>query len=378
VALAFLAACGGGTPGGPEAVSGDPASNLDRDDAGRLRMTLLAHLDAASLASQPVHAHHDEPIVVDGAFSGAGNWGYTAPDGRRFALTGISAGLSIVEVTDPSRPHNVGLIEGPANQWREVKTYGHYAYVSTEALHGIDIVDLSDPGFPRLVRTWTRTLRSAHTLAVDAERGLLYVNGAEGRTGGMRVLDIGRNPEDPREVGRWDGFYVHDSYARGDVLYASAIYDGFLALLDVRDPAQIREITRFATGGRFTHNSWLTRDGRYLFTTDERDGFPLEGWDLLNPMAPRKVSQYLARATSIAHNVMTDGDRLLVAHYTEGVHLLDVSNPEQPRLLGYYDTFTGSSGGYRGVWGAYVFPGTNLILASDINNGLFVLRYDGP
>jgi hypothetical protein len=75
---------------------------------------------------------------------------------------------------------------------------------------------------------------------------------------------------------------------------------------------------------------------------------------------------------------MTDGDRLLVAHYTEGVHLLDVCNPEQPRLLGYYDTFTGSSGGYRGVWGAYVFPGTNLILASDINNGLFVLRYDGP
>jgi hypothetical protein len=38
--------------------------------------------------------------------------------------------------------------------------------------------------------------------------------------------------------------------------------------------------------------------------------------------------------------VLIDGDRLLIAHYTEGVHLLDVRNPERPLRLGSYDTFT--------------------------------------
>ena len=37
---------------------------------------------------------------------------------------------------------------------------------------------------------------------------------------------------------------------------------------------------------------------------------------------------------------MVDGDRLLVSHYTEGVHLLDIRDPEHPAVLGYYDTFT--------------------------------------
>jgi len=370
-ALAALAlvACGTSTAPAPIAsATPTPAPS------GSLNMTLYAHVDLQALTAG-VHADHDEPVEVEGGVSGSGNWGYTTPDGRRFALTGTSAGLSIVEVTDPVRPKSKALIEGPASSWREVRTYGPYAYVSTEAKHGIDIVDLTDPDHPVKVRTWDRTVSSAHTLTVDAERGLLYVNGANGRTGGMHVLDIGRDPEDPREIGAFYDYYVHDAYARGSVLYVSDIYDGFEALLDVSDPSRIREITRFPTSGRVTHNSWLTRDGRYLFTTDERSGAPLEGWDLIEPMAPRKVSQYIAAPGTIPHNVMIDGDRMVVSHYTEGVHLLDVRDPERPALLGSYDTYDGTSTGFNGAWGAYIFPASNLIVVSDINGGLFVVGY---
>ena len=146
----------------------------------------------------------------------------------------------------------------------------------------------------------------------------------------------------------------------------------------MRDPARIREITRFATGGRFTHNAWLTNDGRYLFTTDEVPGRPLEGWDLRDPFAPRKVTEFIAAPGSIPHNVLIDGSRLLVSHYTEGVQLLDIANPEQPRRLGFYDTYPGGPGGFNGAWGAYIFPGSNLIVVSDINGGLFVVQYTGP
>jgi choice-of-anchor B domain-containing protein len=375
-------ACGSGDPTDPSAAPPAAAGPAE----ARENMVLLAHLDLATLASV-VHASHDEVVEVEGAVSGAGNWGYTSPDGRRFALTGTSAGLSIVEVTDPRRPVNLGLVPGAASPWREVKTYGSYAYVATEARSGMDIVDLAVPEHPHKVRTWNRTFSSAHTLWVDAERGLLFANGTAGPEdqgsggagqNGMRVLQLEPDPEDPREVGAFQDFYVHDAYSRGDLMFASAIYDGFLAVLDVSDPGRIRELTRFSTGGRFTHNSWPTRDGRYLFTTDERPGRPLEGWDLLDLRAPRKVSEYIGSPGTIPHNVMVDGDRLLVAHYTEGVHLLDVSDPERPRVMGRYDTYTGASTGFNGSWGAYIFPGSDLIVASDINGGLFVIQYVGP
>lgn len=327
-------------------------------------MTLLSHLTLAQL-SQGGPA----------AASAAGNWGYTAPGGRRFALTGLSTGTSIVEVTNPSVPRSVAFIEGPVSQWREIKTYKTFVYVTTEARgYGMDIIDMSDPDRPRKAQTYNRTFGNAHTLWVDEERGLLFANGT---SFGMRVLDLEPNPADPREVGAFTSYYLHDSYVRGDVLYGSAINNGFLALLDVSDPEDIREITRFTTGGQFTHNAWLSRDGRYVFTTDERLNRPVEFWDIADPARPRKVAEYIGATNSIPHNVMVDGDRLLIAHYTEGVHLVDIRDPERPAALGFLDTFNAppcASFPFCGVWGAYIFPGSDLIVASDIQGGLFVIR----
>lgn len=371
VAFALVAwGCGGGDPAGPNADAAGPA---------RLNMSLASHLDLGTL-SAAARVEHDEPLVITGAVSGSGNWGYTSPQGRRFALTGTSAGLSIVEVTDPQHARPVALVAGEASQWREVKTYRNYAYVTTEAKTGLDIVDLSDVDHPRKVRTWNRTFKSAHTLWVDEKRDLLFANGTgldQGNQNGMRVLSLKPDPENPREVGSFDDYYIHDSFTRGNTLYASAIYDGFESLLDVSDPTRIREITRFYTGGRFTHSSAMTRDGRHLFTTDERAGRPLEGWDISDPISPRKAAEFIARPGTIPHNVMVDGDRLLVSHYTEGVYLLDIRDPARPQVMGYYDTLESPATGFQGAWGAYIFPGSNTIVVSDINGGLFVVTYTG-
>ena len=205
-------------------------------------------------------------------------------------------------------------------------------------------------------------------------RGLAYVNGTQS---GMHVLDLAANPMDPPEVGRFTDYYVHDAYARGNRLYVAAIQNGFLSILDVSRPESIHEITRFTTGGAFTHNAWLTSDGRHLFTTDERSGAPIEGWNL-DTAPPAKVSQYIGAPGTIPHNVVIDGDRLVLAHYTEGVHMLDVRDPARPRVLGRYDTYLGNSQGFAGAWAAYIFPGTNLIVVDDINGGLFVVEYTGP
>jgi choice-of-anchor B domain-containing protein len=330
-----------------------------------MNMRLLSRMDMATLSGSP-------------GSTGAGNWGYTTRDGRRFALTGVSVGTAIVEVTDPARPRRVALIPGATSAWREIRTYGDYVYVTTETASGMDIISMRDPDRPEKVQTWNKTFVRAHSLWIDTDRGLLFANGTNGPTGGMRILDVAADPADPDEVGAFTDFYVHDSYSRGDMLFAAAINNGFVGVLDVSNPRRVREITRFPTGGAFTHNAWVTRDGRYLFTTDERTGRPIEGWDITDVRSPRKVSEFTANPAAIAHNVLIDGDRLLLAHYTEGVYLLDVRNPERPAVMGFYDTFTGPSAGFAGTWGAYVFPGSNLIVASDMTGGLFVLEYTGP
>jgi choice-of-anchor B domain-containing protein len=358
LAASLAAACGSDS-------SSTPTDQPTPSTASAVNMVLRARMDLAALSGGQQ------------GVTGAGNYGYTHRDGRRFALTGTSVGTSIVEVTDPRNPRNIALIPGPTSSWREIRTFGEYVYVTTEAQHGLDIISMRNPDRPEKIQTWSRTFRSAHSLWIDTDRRLLFANGANGRTGGMRILDLS-NPEDPEELASWTGFYVHDSYTRGTTLYA--INDGFLGVLDVSNPADPFEVTRFFTGGRFTHNAWLTRDARYLFTTDERQGRPLEGWDMSNPMVPRKVSEYIASPNSIPHNVLIDGDRMLVAHYTEGVHLLDIRNPERLAVLGSYDTFTDatcSSFPFCGNWGSYIFPGSNLIVASDMQGGLFVIEYTG-
>ena len=372
--LASLTACGSTGDSRPL----DPSPPSPGASGSSLNMVLHAHMDLNQLS---LPASGEYQALAPLASSAAGNWGYTSPDGRRFALTGLSDGLSIVEVTDPRSPRRIAHVPGAASRWREVRTYHGYVYVTTEARVGLDIIDMRNPSQPRKVRSWSETFASAHSLWIDDDRGLLYAHGTRNASGvatGMQVLALEPDPENPRAVGSFGDFYVHDSYGRGNVLYAAAINAGILALLDVSDVGRIRAISFLNTGGRFTHNAWLTDDGRYLFTTDEVAGRPLEGWDLRDPLAPRKVTEFIAAPGSIPHNVLVDGNRLVVAHYTEGVQLLDIANPELPRRIGFYDTYPGGPGGFNGAWGAYIFPGSNLIVVSDINGGLFVIEYNGP
>jgi choice-of-anchor B domain-containing protein len=359
-AVLWMAACGGSTSSPTPVAAPTPAP------VG-VNMTLLSRMDLSALGP--------------GVGSAAGNWGYVSPQGRVFALTGVNIGLSIVEITDPTKPRSIALIPGGTSQWREIRTYGEFIYVTTEANTGLDIIDMRDPDRPAKIQTWSETFTSAHSLYIDRDRGLLFANGTKNAARvaqGVRVLDVGSNPANPREVGSFRDFYIHDLYARGNTIYAAAINDGFLAILDSSQIGAIREVTRFLTGGRFTHNAWLTADSRYVFTTDERASRPLEAWDIANPLSPRKVSEYIARPEGIPHNVLVDGNRMVVSHYVDGVHLLDVSRPDSPRLMGSYDTYAPQLEGFHGCWGAYIFEGSNLIIASDIEGGLFVLQYTGP
>jgi len=78
----------------------------------------------------------------------------------------------------------------------------------------------------------------------------------------------------------------------------------------------------------------------------------------------------------VPHNVHVLNDFLITSFYKEGVIITDASNPDNLIEVGNYDTFPvqGDFAGFSGCWGAYPFLPSGLVLASDIDNGLFVIE----
>src|ERR1044071_3925402 len=80
----------------------------------------------------------------------AGVWYYVDSLDREYALVGTSQGVAIVDVTVPAWPNNLFTVPGNASLWREIKTWGKYAYVTTEEVdtvnltkNGLQIINLS-------------------------------------------------------------------------------------------------------------------------------------------------------------------------------------------------------------------------------------------
>ena len=75
---------------------------------------------------------------------GSDIWGWADPNGNEYALVGLNDGFSVVDVTNPTNPVEMFYIADLNSTWRDIKTWGNYAYVTTEADAGLLIVDLSD------------------------------------------------------------------------------------------------------------------------------------------------------------------------------------------------------------------------------------------
>ena len=96
-------------------------------------------------------------------------WGYTAPDGREYALLGVTTGTSIIDITDPANVYEVDYFPSATSTWKDIKTYQHYAYAVTEASGGMQIFDLSN--LPNSVTELTpyTGFSTSHNIYVDVD-----------------------------------------------------------------------------------------------------------------------------------------------------------------------------------------------------------------
>lgn len=310
-------------------------------------------------------------------------WGYAA-GGKEYALLGGAQGLIIVDVTNPDVPQQIVQIPGPNNLWKEIKTYGHYAYIVSEGGQGIQIVDLSALPSATLNYHYSNglgqfpdpnlKLNRIHALHIDTTKGFLYAYGGDMYEGRARVFNLNPDPYNPTYAGTFfSGFsgnhnYIHDGYVDNDTLYGGHIYGGFFSVVDMTNKSNPVLISTQPTPNLFTHNNWISKDRRTLFTTDEVNNSYLASFDISDLSDIRLLDKIQSNpgSNSMVHNTHIRDNWAITSWYKDGFTIVDVTRPANMVQVGNHDTYTGSGGGSEGCWGVYPLFPSGTIVATNI------------
>lgn len=340
-------------------------------------------------------------------------WGWTdSQTGREYALVGRSDGTAFVDITDPHHPVFVGDLPmtagSRANVWRDIKVYRDHAYVVADGAgeHGVQVFDLAGL---RTVEsppeTFSETalydkIHSAHNIVINEETGHAFVVGASGGGetcgGGLHMMDI-RDPKSPEfagcfadpTTGRRKTGYSHDAqcvtYAGPDTAYRGreiciGSNETAISISDVSDKDNPVPVAAAAYPNvAYTHQGWLTEDHRYFYMNDEGDeprglveGTRTLVWDLADLDDPVLVKEYVAETTTTDHNLYIKGNLMYQSNYGSGLRILDITDPEDPVEIGFFDTAPYDAGG--GSWSNYPYFESGIIIVTSTGEGLFVLR----
>ncbi len=310
----------------------------------------------------------------DGDYAYLPNWGADGRDGR----------VHILDVSNPASPQLASTFFLPSpNQFaspQDVKVANGLLYIALEsdANDGVAIVDVRDPTDPTLLATVrVPGYESTHNVFVD--NGYLYI--PEGTT--VAIVDLtsfdpDNPPPSPITVAKWiitgiGTSFVHDVTVENGRLYAAA-WDSGLWVYNVSDVANSMPTLMGSVGGNNTHSMWPTDDGQYVVTGEERGG----GGITVYRMTETAGSIAFAQTDSLSlpdsfsvHNQFFIGNRLYNSWYEQGLQIFDINLVTGVlELVGSYDT---SNTGI-GNWGIYPLLGTDRILLSDANEGLFIVN----
>ena len=386
---------------GPAAVTGGEVRCDEGDAAGFSceGVDLLAFLPTSAIGGEPWERVSDV-------------WGWTDPQtGREYALVGRSGGAAIVDVTDPAGPRYVGVIAANPSGARDLKVYADHLFFTGDGAgdHGLVVFDLT-----RLRGASAEPVRfepdavydgiaSAHNLVLDTESGFAFPVGASGGGqtcgGGLHMVDV-RNPKSPVFAGCFtdtEGLIyqgrTHDAqcvvYRGPDERFHArqlcfASNETALRIIDVTDKETPTPIgTATYPGLAYVHQGWLTDDHRYYYLDDELD--ELVGttpktrtfiFDVAELDDPVLVGSVDGPSGATDHNLYVKGDRMYQANYQAGFRLLDISDPESPVEIGWFDTtpYQGDPPGFVGAWTAYPFFESGTVIVTSMYEGVFLLR----
>jgi len=314
-----------------------------------------------------------------------------------------------------------------------------------EAIHGLMLWDVSDATRPVRLGFYDSgcCTRGVHEFEIESNTDLhrtfayatvpagsypdsVNANGlrdAAGK-GDVRLIDIA-DPAHPFELSTcqvqqacWpfgaqgcdpDGNYGHGAEPSedGKLVFLSYWDSGYIRL-DLTDPAHPVYTGRAAYPANADgdgHSSQYDEKRQLLFSADEdfckTSGSGIEKgygymrvWDFSNPARVQQIGSYKTPRSLgtddqgagdfVIHNNFLVGKTLYESWYSDGVRVVDVADPRNPKEVAYFvppATENPVKPSQRSVltnttqvWGVVVDAATGLVYASDMNSGLWILR----
>ena len=324
-------------------------------------------------------------------------WGWEHPrDGRQYAIVGSLDSIHFIDVTDSGDYRQVVARAGRAREvvHRDFKTHQHYVYATgDEGASGLQVFDLQYlPDSVVKVYESTKLFVRAHNIFIEGER--LYAAGV--RTlrydHPLSVISL-FDPERPvllahLEENQTGIRYVHDVFVHQDTAYCAAAGQG-LFVVDLTNPFSPEVIEYLVTYPEqgYNHSGWLHLPSRQFVMADETHGKRLKVVDTGTGEQELAVTALFGRSAwrgSIPHNPFVRDSLVFVSYYHEGLQVfgLDTQGGTLPHLAGYdthpQNDLRADDGnryeGFSGCWGVYPFFSDGLVVASDMQRGLFGFR----
>ena len=342
-------------------------------------ISTLAYSQKDPDLNMKIIAHIEDPS------GGSGVWHYMR-NGIEYAAYGSRTGLVIYSLENPAMPIERYKASGVNTTWREVYGYGDYIYGVTDSRSdGLIIINMKEAPAKITHKFWTTEvtannktdkINTCHTVFVD-EKGILCLNGCN-PWDGVLFFDINTDPENPKFLGAETKRYCHDMFMRGDTMWSSDILAGLLSIWDTKDKANPKELATITTPHAFTHNSWISDNAKFVFTTDEKEEAYVASYDVSDLSNIKLLDVFRPRDTEgksvIPHNTRYLDGYLITAYYTDGVKIIDANKPDNLIEVGTVDTYFGADGGFHGCWGVSPYLPSKTIVASDIEGGLFIIK----
>ncbi len=325
-------------------------------------------------------------------YSGCWGW-FQASKNKEYAISGGTNGTYFIDISSPATPTVCDYVAGQSvSTWREIKTYQNYCYVVSDATFPnlFQIIDMQYlPDSVHVAYQGVDLFYLSHTIWIDNDKLYCGAPTHSASNSNMAVYSLA-TPTAPVLIRKLqDDYpfitYVHDMYTRNDTIFASCGYQGlYLFQLTASNTfTQLGSFTNYASGSSYNHSSYLTQNGKYLLFCDEvPSGKPIRIVDVQNFSNIVQTSTTIPYPQSTPHNPYLIGNDLaVISCYQEGLIVYNISNPAAPFVAGYFDTYpiggapSGNyfGGPYKGNWGAYPYLPSGLIVANDMQNGVFIL-----
>jgi len=331
-------------------------------------------------------------------------------------------GLDLWDVTDPAHPTHLGFYDvGPSGGVHELS-------LTKRTIAGHErVFALAAVPFAEVISTaFTATTRGDFQLidVTDPRHPALADDWGAGKDGGLPFgapffglpapFDCTPPPgQAPACRGGFPAAFAHSATPSADGTTAYVAYwDDGAIVLDLTNPDAIRMVGRtiYPAGSEGdTHSAVPNGDSSLLVTTDE-DFSPTDRkaagepklvgdtwgfariWSLADPAHPTRLSNFatphsLTNKTDgfyAVHNPEVRGNTLYLSWYSDGLRIVDITNPATPREIGFFRPrptldptgFFGPNFGAGGHpipfdWGVHVVG--DRIYLSDINFGLYIV-----